>query len=190
MQREIANIPVQTHILLHSCCAPCTTAVLEALAPHFAVTLFYYNPNIMPNEEYARRLAALESLTEKAPAAGTPVTLLQGEYNTDEFLAAAKGLEAEPEGGARCAECFRLRLYETARTAKEKGIPWISTTLTVSPHKNAAVINQIGMQAAENHGVSWLPADFKKKEGYKRSIKLSEEYGLYRQSYCGCLFAK
>ena len=176
-------------LLLHSCCAPCSSAVLETVAPHFALTVYYYNPNIAPREEYQKRVDEQKRLLLQMPLR-EPVDFLEGPYDPDCFLQAVKGLEMVPEGGARCEQCFRLRLQKAAETAKKGGFDFFTTTLTVSPLKNAPLLNQIGEEMAAKYGVRWLPSDFKKKEGYKRSITLSHQYGLYRQDYCGCAFSK
>lgn len=174
-------------LLLHSCCGPCSTAVLEVLRPHFAVTLLYYDPNIQPEAEYALRLEnQLRVLRELHPE----VALLPCEYDGAAFTAAARGLEGEPEGGARCTACFRLRLGYTARAAAEGGFEFFCTTLSVSPHKDAERLNAIGAELGEKYGVRFLPCDFKKRDGYRRSIELSKSLGLYRQNYCGCLYSK
>ena len=172
-------------LLLHSCCGPCTSAVLETVTPHFDTTVFFYNPNILPSEEFEKRLYWLRVLLDRAPFA-EGVELIVPDRDEPAFWAAARGLEAEPEGGARCTECFELRLGRTARAAKEGGFEFFATTLTVSPHKNAPLINAIGARLGQELGVRWLPSDFKKKDGYRRSIQLSAEYGLYRQAWCGC----
>ena len=176
-------------LLLHSCCAPCSSAVLETVAPHFALTVYYYNPNIAPREEYQKRVDEQKRLLLQMPLP-EPVNFLEGSYEPDCFLQAVKGLEMVPEGGARCEICFRLRLQKAAEAAKEGSFDFFTTTLTVSPLKNAPLLNQIGEEMAAKYGVRWLPSDFKKKEGYKRSITLSHQYGLYRQDYCGCAFSK
>ncbi len=176
-------------LLLHSCCAPCSSAVLETVAPYFALTVYYYNPNIAPREEYQKRVEEQKRLLLQMPLPG-PVDFLEGPYEPDCFLQAVKGLEMVPEGGARCEKCFRLRLRKAAEAAKEGSFDFFTTTLTVSPLKNAPLLNQIGEEMAAKYGVRWLPSDFKKKEGYKRSITLSHQYGLYRQDYCGCAFSK
>ena len=172
-------------LLLHSCCAPCSSAVLEILTAHFDTTLYYFNPNILPAEEYEKRLWWLRYLLERAPFA-RGVELLVPDRDEAAFRAAARGLEDAPEGGARCTKCFELRLGRTARAAAEGGFDFFCTTLTVSPHKDAPLINAIGARLGEELGVKWLPSDFKKKDGYARSIALSREFGLYRQSWCGC----
>lgn len=174
-------------LLLHSCCAPCTSAVLERVYPFFDVTLYYFNPNTHPAEEYEKRGAELPKLLR---AGGyEDVEIIWGEYDPTVFFDAVKGLEGEPEGGARCERCFDTRLSGTAAKARELGFEYFGTTLTVSPHKDAEVINRVGFGLSEEYGVAWLPADFKKRDGYLRSIRLSREYGLYRQCYCGCVFS-
>lgn len=151
--------------------------------------MFYYNPNISPEAEFEKRLAEEKRLLEEMPFE-TPVDIIEGRYDYGDFLQIAKGLEDCPEGGERCFRCYRLRLEETARLAKEKGFDYFCTTLSISPLKNAQKINEIGYEVAEKYGVQWLPSDFKKKEGYKRSIELSRQYALYRQNFCGCAFSK
>lgn len=173
-------------LLLQSCCGPCSSYVLEYLTKFFDVTLLYYNPNIQPPEEYEKRLSTQMQLLEHFPE----VKQLPCAYDPGSYTEAVRGLEGEPEGGDRCTVCFRLRLEYTARAASEGGWDYFATTLTVSPHKDAARINAIGSELAEKYGVKWLPSDFKKRDGYRRSIELSREYGLYRQDYCGCLFSK
>ena len=174
-------------LLLHSCCAPCTSAVLERVHPFFDVTLYYFNPNTHPEEEYEKRGAELPKLLR---AGGyEDVEIIWGEYMPEVFFDAAKGLESEPEGGARCERCFDVRLGGTARKARELDFDYFGTTLTVSPHKNAELINEIGQRLADEYGIRWLWSDFKKRDGYLRSIRLSREYGLYRQCYCGCVFS-
>ena len=172
-------------LLMHACCAPCSSACLERLKDFFDITVYYYNPNIDSGKEYAKRSAEQERLCK---ALG--VDFIAESYAPEEFYAVAKGLEDAPEGGARCEKCFYLRLKKTAEKAEEKGFEYFTTTLTLSPLKNAALLNETGERAAGETGVKWLPSDFKKKGGYLRSIELSEEYGLYRQNYCGCIFSK
>ena len=173
-------------LLLHSCCGPCSSYSLEYLTQHFDVSVFFYNPNIQPEAEYVRRLATQRQLI----AALCPgVELLDDGYGGESFTEAARGLEGEPEGGARCVRCFELRLERTAEKAAGLGFEWCGTTLTISPHKNAELINSIGTAAAEKYGVRWLPADLKKRGGYQRSIELSNSFHLYRQNYCGCLYS-
>ena len=175
-------------LFLHACCAPCSSYVLEYLSRYFSITVFYYNPNIYPSEEYITRVDELARLISVLPAQN-PVTLLEGDYDPAVFYACAKGMEDLPEGGERCFACFRLRLAEAAKLAKEKGFDYFASTLSLSPYKNAEKLNEIGRALAAQYGVSWLPNDFKKKNGYKRSIELSREYGLYRQDYCGCIYS-
>ncbi len=175
-------------LLLHACCAPCSSSVLERLVGAFSVTVFYFNPNITESEEYYLRLSELEKFV--SARYGTEVKVVGGRYDASEFFAAAKGLEKEPEGGKRCEKCFVLRLEESAKYAKENGFEWFCTTLSVSPHKNAEVLNKAGKAAGEKYGVRFLPSDFKKENGFVRSTELSEEYGLYRQNYCGCIYSK
>lgn len=176
-------------LLLHSCCAPCSSYVLEYLTDHFRITVFYYNPNIYPEEEYSRRVAEQKRLIASLPVRH-PVSFLEGRFDSREFYEAVRGLEQVPEGGARCRACFRLRLGETARLAAARGFDYFTTTLTISPLKNAAVLNEIGEELAHEYHVHWLPSDFKKRNGYKRSVELSAEYDLYRQDYCGCIFSR
>lgn len=176
-------------LLLHCCCAPCSSAVLEYLNPHFQLYLLYYNPNIAPEAEYQKRLAELRRLLAEMPLSPPP-RLLPCAYEGEAFQRMAEGLEREPEGGARCLRCYRLRLEEAAKTAAAHGLEYFTTTLSISPLKNAQALNRAGQELAAEYGVKHLPADFKKREGYKRSIALSREYGLYRQDYCGCLYSK
>lgn len=171
-------------LLLQCCCGPCGSYVLEYLCRHFEVTAVFYNPNIYPQEEYDKRLFWLIKVLE-----ANGVKLLDCPYEPERFQEVSKGLEAEPEGGARCEKCFRLRLSETARRAKAGNFDYFCTTLTVSPHKDQERINALGQELEKEFGVKWLPSDFKKREGYKRSIELSRSMGLYRQTYCGCIFS-
>lgn len=175
-------------LLLHACCGPCSSYVLEYLSRHFNITLLFYNPNIYPQAEYKKRLDTLRKLLAGAEAAN-PVELIASSRRGEDFDAIAAGLEDEPENGARCAKCFALRLRETARTAREMRADFFCTTLTVGPRKDAQVINSIGEALGAEYGVMWLPADFKKNDGYRRSVSLSREYGLYRQDYCGCKYS-
>jgi predicted adenine nucleotide alpha hydrolase (AANH) superfamily ATPase len=180
-------------LLLHSCCAPCSSYVYSYLREHFAIIGFYYNPNIEPIEEYEKRFEELEHLVIQLDGTaenGYDIELIKGAYEDDLFIEAARGLEQEPEGGTRCRQCFELRLRRTAQEAVRLGADYFATTLTVSPHKNADVINEIGERLSAEYGVCWLPSDFKKKGGYQQSVALSKEYGLYRQNYCGCSFSK
>ena len=176
-------------LLLHSCCAPCSSYTLEYLSNYFDITVYYFNPNISPKEEFDKRFAEQKRLIDSLPAKN-PIKLVLGEYNYDDFLQIARGYENVAEGGERCFRCYRMRLESTARIAKEQGFDYFCTTLSISPLKNSQKINQIGYEVAQQYGIKWLPSDFKKREGYKRSIELSREYNLYRQSFCGCIFSK
>ena len=185
MQEELRGAR-DKRLLLHSCCAPCSSHCLSELSPQIGVTVLYYNPNLDSAGEYEKRKREqLRFLRETGLA-----DFLDCDYAPEDYLAAVRGLEEEKEGGARCAVCFRLRLDRTAREAKARGFDYFATTLTVSPLKNAKLINTIGFAVAEEVGVRYLPSDFKKRGGYLHSVKLSEEYGLYRQDYCGCAFSK
>lgn len=186
LDRITASLSGRPRLLLHSCCGPCSSYVLEYLTRYFEVFLSYYNPNIQPRAEYDLRLENQLKVLERIPG----VTLVPCGYGGGAYDEAVRGLEDEPEGGARCTECFKLRLDFAAREAKRLGCDYFATTLTVSPHKDAQRINAIGEALAGKYGVKWLPGDFKKRDGYKRSIELSREFGLYRQNYCGCLFSK
>lgn len=176
-------------LLLHSCCAPCSSYVLEYLSRYFDITIFFYNPNISPKEEYYRRVDEQQRLI-RAMNLSSPVAFIQGEYDPREFYDRIKGYEAEPEGGERCFICYELRLHEAAKVAKEEHYDYFTTTLSISPYKNAPKLNEIGEEIGTSSEVRYLPSDFKKKNGYKRSIELSKEYGLYRQDYCGCIYSK
>ena len=185
MQEELRGAR-DKRLLLHSCCAPCSSHCLSELSPQIGVTVLYYNPNLDCAEEYEKRKREqLRFLRETGLA-----DFLDCDYAPEDYLAAVRGLEEEKEGGARCAVCFRLRLERTAREAKARGFDYFATTLTVSPLKNAKLINTIGFAVAEEVGVKYLPSDFKKRGGYLHSVRLSEKYGLYRQDYCGCAFSK
>lgn len=185
LDRLIAELDHKPTLLLHSCCGPCSSYVLEYLSEYFEITVYYYNPGIYPEEEYIKRLDNQKALLE---ATGYAVLLDNG-YDHSEYLEAVKGFENAPEGGKRCEICFRQRIFKTAEAAKINGFEYFTTTLTVSPHKNAELINEISSEAERLYGVKHLPSDFKKKEGYKRSVELSKKYGLYRQDYCGCEFS-
>lgn len=176
-------------LFLHSCCAPCSSYVLEYLSRYFEITVFFYNPNISPAEEYEKRVEEIRRMIGEMEFVH-PVKLVEGEYDPQVFFQMAKGMEHIPEGGERCFGCYRLRMEEAARLAKEGNYDYSTTTLSISPLKNAQKINEIGEELAEIYQVSHLPSDFKKKNGYKRSIELSGEYELYRQDYCGCVFSK
>ena len=175
-------------LLLHSCCGPCSSAVLEALVKHFEVTLLWYNPNLYPESEFRKRLDTLKELLEKSGLDGT-VGLRVEDWAQEDFAEKVRGLENEPEGGRRCEQCFRLRLLKTAEIAAREGFDYFCTTLTVSRFKNAELINRIGEEAAGSFNAAWLPSDFKKRGGEERSQVLSRQYGLYRQNYCGCEYS-
>lgn len=177
------------NLLLHVCCAPCASYVIEYLSDYFNITLFYYNPNISPKSEYVFRLAELKRFIAEHPKAAG-IKMLEAPYNESEFYAATKGMENLPEGGKRCKVCYELRLRKTAELAKTHGFDFFTTTLTISPYKNAAWLNEIGKNLMEEFGINYLFSDFKKKNGYKRSIELSAEYNLYRQDFCGCAYSK
>ncbi len=179
-------------LLLHSCCAPCSSYVLEYLCSYFHITVFYYNPNISEEPEYRKRVEEQKRLIEayNLEGKGYPISVIEGNYEPKDFYAVAKGLETCLEGGERCFRCFDLRLRETAKCAVEGAHDYFATTLTISPLKNAAKLNEIGEALAEEYRVNWLPSDFKKRGGYQRSIELSAEYDLYRQNFCGCAFSK
>lgn len=184
-QRE-GRVPT---LLLHSCCAPCSSYVLEYLSEYFKITVLYYNPNISPASEYEARVTEQERLISELPT-GYPVSFLAGDYHPEEFYTAVKGLEDCPEGGDRCTVCYEMRLREAAEAAKRGGYDYFTTTLSISPLKDAERLNSIGKRLADAYGLTYLYSDFKKKNGYKRSTELSAQYGLYRQDYCGCVFSK
>ncbi len=175
-------------LLLHACCAPCSSAVLEYLYEHFNITLFFYNPNISPESEFHYRLEELKRLIVEMNF--NDIEIVVPDYDNNEFEALAKGLEYLPEGDKRCKKCYRLRLMRTAEYAKGNGFDYFTTTLSVSPYKNADALNQIGGELEKEYGIKYLYSDFKKKEGYKRSCELSRQYNLYRQNYCGCVYSK
>jgi epoxyqueuosine reductase len=176
-------------LFLHSCCAPCSSYVIEYLSEYFAITIFYYNPNISEQEEYEKRVAEQIRLIKEMKTK-YPVLFYEGTYEPQQFFRIAKGLEDSREGEERCFGCYQLRLEETAKEAKNRGFDFFATTLTISPLKNATKINEIGKKIAKQYGVAFLPSDFKKKNGYQRSIVLSKEFNLYRQDYCGCIYSK
>lgn len=176
-------------LLLHVCCAPCSSYVLEYLEEKYAMTAYFYNPNITEREEYEKRIAELRRFTGEADFA-KDVIVQEGAYEPERFFEMAKGLEDEPERGSRCYKCYELRMRESAAYAKEHGYDLFTTTLSISPHKNAAWINEIGERLSEEYGIGYLYSDFKKKNGYARSIELSKQYQLYRQNYCGCVYSR
>jgi len=175
-------------LLLHACCAPCSSYVLEYLSNYFKITILYYNPNITPYEEFAKRIEELKRLIDEMPLKNK-VNFIEGIYDNDRYEQLISGLEKEKEGGPRCHICYKMRLEEAARIAKENNFDYFTTTLSISPYKNAIVLNEIGKALQELYNVKYLYADFKKKNGYKRSIELSKEYNLYRQDYCGCKYS-
>ena len=203
--RELANVNYQKELeklieqhekegkvprlFLHACCAPCSSYVLEYLSRFFSVTVFFYNPNISPKEEYEKRVAEIRRLISEMKFLH-PVALVEGEYRPEDFYVMAKGMEDVPEGGERCFKCYRLRMEAAAKLAQEGGYDYFTTTLSISPLKNAQKLNEIGIRLGEEYGVPYLKSDFKKKNGYKRSVELSAQHHLYRQNYCGCVFSK
>lgn len=187
----IENMTTKKRLLLHSCCAPCSSYVLEYLFPYFDISVYYYNPNITNREEYEKRIRELKRLIDTMNREHAwDIHLVEGPYEPECFLKAAKGLEECPEGGERCRRCFGLRLSKSAAYAIENSFDYFTTTLTISPLKNADTLNEIGNRVGEKYGISFLPSDFKKRNGYQRSIELSKEYHLYRQDYCGCDYSK
>ena len=188
IEKNISKKRVPT-LLLHSCCAPCSSYCLEYLSEYFEITDLYYNPNITDENEYRHREAELSRLISEQPHLH-PVTFIAGTYEPDKFREISRGLEMCPEGGERCFKCYELRIREAAEYAKRGKFDYFTTTLTISPLKNAQKLNEIGFKVAGKTGTVWLPSDFKKKGGFQRSTELSSEYGLYRQNYCGCVFSR
>ncbi|EHI98852.1 protein of unknown function DUF208 [Clostridium sp. DL-VIII] len=186
---KLVNDKKVPRLLLHSCCAPCSSYVLEYLSKYFKITIFFYNPNIYPLEEYSRRVVEQKRFISELKVEHE-IDFIEGKYDTENFYEISKGLENEREGGTRCFKCYELRLKEAAAIAKDKGYDYFTTTLSISPHKNAQKLNEIGQKLSTEYNIKYLYSDFKKKEGYKRSIELSNEYNLYRQDYCGCVFSK
>ena len=189
MEKQMSELEEGSSLLLHACCAPCSSAVLERLSSFFRITIFYYNPNIDKEEEYQKRIQELKRFLSCIHPK-YPVSLIEGKYEPEKFKAIAVGLEQEPERGKRCYKCYQLRLEETAKIAENLGFPNFCTTLTLSPHKNSDWLNEIGEKLNNQYHTNYLYSDFKKKNGYKRSIELSKEYHLYRQDYCGCIYSK
>lgn len=189
MEEQILNSKEGSSLLLHACCAPCSSAVLERLASHFKISILYYNPNITEEKEYQKRLDELKKFISKLTFK-YPINIIDSRYEPKEFFQIAKGLEKEKERGKRCYKCYELRLEETAKVAKEKNFDFFATTLTLSPYKITPWLNEIGEKLSEKYQANYLYSDFKKKNGYKRSIELSKEYNLYRQDYCGCIYSK
>lgn len=191
LEKLLAQLEAEQRVptlLIHSCCAPCSSYVLEYLSEYFKITVFYYNPNIYPESEYSKRIAEQQKLIHDMKFR-YPVSFLAGQYDKERFYEMAAGMETQKEGGARCMKCYALRLSEAARQAAAGGFDYFTTTLSISPMKNAQKLNEIGLRSGEKYGVKYLVSDFKKKNGYKRSVELSKEYGLYRQDYCGCEFS-
>lgn len=186
---EYSTCKEKKKLLLHCCCAPCSSHCLEVLHQYFDITAYFYNPNITDYDEYIKRYHELSRFVKNVYTDKTVVTFLE-EHDSKRFLDMAKGMEHLPERGARCYECYKLRLDKSARYAKENGFDVFTTTLSISPHKNAAWLNEIGEELSDKYGITYLYSDFKKKNGYKRSIELSEQYGLYRQNFCGCEFSR
>lgn len=176
-------------LFLHSCCAPCSSYVLEYLSKYFKITVFYYNPNIYPDEEYYKRVEEQKQFIKDFKSAN-PIDFVEGNFDKDRFYAVTKGMENLPEGGERCFKCYELRLREAAKYAKSHGFDYFTTTLSISPLKNAQKLNEIGLSLANEYSIKYLVSDFKKKNGYKRSVEISRQYGMYRQNYCGCIFSK
>ena len=189
MEKQINNINEGDTLLLHACCAPCSSACLERLGDYFNISIFYYNPNITEESEYIKRINEIKKFISEFKTK-YPIKLIEGRYDPNEFFEMAQGLESEPERGARCYKCYKLRLRESAKVASDLGFDYFCTTLTLSPHKNSNWINEIGSELDKEFNSTYLYSDFKKKNGYKRSIELSKEYDLYRQDYCGCIYSK
>lgn len=189
MEKQIKEIAEGEKLLLHACCAPCSSAVLERIGNFFEISILYYNPNITEKEEYEKRIVEIKKLISMIHPK-YKVSLIEGDYNPEKFFEMAKGLEKEPERGKRCYKCYEMRLEETAKIAEKLGFNHFATTLTLSPHKNSNWINEIGEELTKKYNTKYLYSDFKKKNGYKRSIELSKEYNLYRQDYCGCIYSK
>lgn len=192
MEDTIKNICSEGEVprlLLHSCCGPCSSYCLQYLSEYFKITVFYYDPNIYPPEEYALRAREQERFTKEFPTK-YPVEFMEGSYDTERFYETVRGMEQLPEGGERCFACYELRLRETAEYAKKNGFDYFTTTLSISPMKNAQKLNEIGGRLAEEYDIPYLFSDFKKRDGYKKSTELSREYGMYRQYYCGCVYSK
>lgn len=189
MMKIISDLNSPKSLLLHSCCAPCSSACIERLTPYFDITILYYNPNIEPLEEYEKRKNEEIRFIKEYPNINK-LDIIDCDYDNAKFLQIAKGLENEPERGKRCLKCYNLRMEYTALKAKELGYDYFATTLTLSPLKDSEVLNKIGYALSKKHNIAYLPSDFKKQNGYKRSIELSKEYNLYRQNFCGCIYSK
>lgn len=189
MEEQMSSTKEGSTLLLHACCAPCSSACLERLSNFFKITIIYYNPNITEEKEYLKRLEELKNFIQKIKVKH-PINIIDTRYDPKEFLEISKGLEKEKERGKRCYKCYELRLEETAKVAKENNFDFFATTLTLSPYKKTDWLNEIGENLSNKYQTSYLYSDFKKKNGYKRSIELSKEYNLYRQDYCGCIYSK
>lgn len=189
MEEQMSSTKEGSTLLLHACCAPCSSACLERLSNFFKITIIYYNPNITEEKEYLKRLEELKNFIQKIKVK-YPINIIDARYNPKEFFEISKGLEKEKERGKRCYNCYELRLEETAKVAKENNFDFFATTLTLSPYKKTDWLNEIGENLSNKYQTSYLYSDFKKKNGYKRSIELSKEYNLYRQDYCGCIYSK
>ena len=188
MEKQINHLNDKKTLLLHACCAPCSSAVLERIAEYFDITILYYNPNITEKEEYEKRLQELEKFVNEINLDN--IKVMPGRYQPEEFFEMSKGLEQEKERGKRCYQCYKLRLEETAKIAEQQNFDFFTTTLSISPYKNSKWLNEIGVDLDKKYQSTYLYADFKKKNGYKRSIELSKQYNLYRQDYCGCIYSK
>ncbi len=188
MENQIKKLSDKNKLLLHACCAPCSSAVLERIAKYFDITILYYNPNITEKEEYEKRLKEIKNFVKKLNIEN--IKVIEGRYEPNEFFNLATGLEKEKERGKRCYKCYELRLKETAKIAEELNFDYFTTTLSISPYKNSKWLNEIGETLNKEYKPTYLYADFKKKNGYKKSIELSKEFGLYRQDYCGCIYSK
>lgn len=189
MQEKLNNFNVKQKLLLHSCCGPCSTSVIKQLIKYFDITVYFYNPNVEPKEEYEKRKNTQKELITKLNKKYN-INFIEGDYENNLYHQTIKGLESDLEGGQRCSKCFYLRLEKSAKYAKEKTSDYFATTLSVSPYKNSKLINEIGTKLSNIYNVKYLLSDFKKREGYKNSILLSKEYKLYRQDYCGCIYSK
>ena len=189
MKKQMNHIEEGSSLLLHACCAPCSSAVLERLGDFFSITIFYYNPNITEKAEYQKRVLEVKKLIEQIPSK-YKISLMEGEYDPERFFSMSKGLENEKERGRRCFSCYHMRLEETAKMADQYGFSYFTTTLSLSPYKNSDWINEIGISLDDMYQSNFLYSDFKKENGYHRSIELSREYHLYRQDYCGCIYSK
>lgn len=187
--KDITQKNIIPKLLLHSCCAPCSSYCLTYLTEYFSITIYYYNPNISPQEEYYKRVEEQKRLINELPLKNK-VSFVEGSYEPQKFFDMARGMEDLPEGGERCFACYEMRQREAAEYAKQNGFDFFTTTLSISPHKNAQKLNEIGLRLQEEYGVRYLVSDFKKKGGYLKSIELSNEYNLYRQNYCGCIFSR